>query len=157
LSGSVAIVRDVTEAKRAEEALRASEERYALAAQGANDGLWDWDLVSGKIYFAPRWKAMLGYTDDDIGTSPDEWFHRLHPDDRERVEWRLLAHTRRLITSFELEYRILHRDGKCYSQCRDTAECDQDRVDRKHICHAPGDSHRPIERTAFTGSRRVHR
>jgi PAS domain S-box-containing protein len=157
LSGSVAIVRDATEAKRAEEALRASEERYALAAQGANDGLWDWDLVSGKIYFAPRWKAMLGYDDADIGTSPDEWFHRLHPDDRERVEWRLLAHTRRLITSFELEYRILHRDGKCYSQCRDTAECDQDRVDRKHICHAPGDSHRPIERTAFTGSRRVHR
>ena len=125
LSGSVAIVRDVTEAKRAEEALRASEERYALAAQGANDGLWDWDLVSGKIYFAPRWKAMLGYNDDDIGTSPDEWFCRLHPDDRERVEWRLLAHTRRLITSFELEYRILHRDGNYrWMLCRGMAVWD---------------------------------
>jgi diguanylate cyclase (GGDEF)-like protein/PAS domain S-box-containing protein len=125
LSGSVAIVRDVTEAKRAEEALRASEERYALAAQGANDGLWDWDLVSGKIYFAPRWKAMLGYDDADIGTSPDEWFRRLHPDDRERVEWRLLAHTRRLITSFELEYRILHRDGNYrWMLCRGMAVWD---------------------------------
>ncbi|ABU59190.1 two-component system response regulator [Roseiflexus castenholzii] len=111
LSGSVAIVRDVTEAKRAEAALRASEERYALAAQGANDGLWDWDLVNDRIYFASRWKAMLGYGDDEIGTSPDEWFSRVHPDDRERVELRLLAHTRRLIASFELEYRILHRDG----------------------------------------------
>jgi diguanylate cyclase (GGDEF)-like protein/PAS domain S-box-containing protein len=111
LSGSVAIVRDVTEAKRAEAALRASEERYALAAQGANDGLWDWDLVNGRIYFAPRWKAMLGYSDEEIGTSPDEWFSRIHPDDRERVEQRLIAHTRRLITSFDLEYRMLHRDG----------------------------------------------
>ncbi|MGQ9547897.1 MAG: EAL domain-containing protein [Roseiflexus sp.] len=126
LSGSVAIVRDVTQAKRAEEALRASEERYALAAQGANDGLWDWDLVSGKIYFTPRWKAMLGYDDDDIGTSPDEWFHRLHPDDHERVEWRLLAHTHRLITSFELEYRILHRDGNYrWMLCRGMAVWDE--------------------------------
>jgi diguanylate cyclase (GGDEF)-like protein/PAS domain S-box-containing protein len=126
LSGSVTIVRDVTEAKHAEEALRASEERYALAAQGANDGLWDWDLVSGKIYFAPRWKAMLGYDDADIGTSPDEWFRRLHPDDRERVEWRLLAHTRRLITSFELEYRILHRDGNYrWMLCRGMAVWDE--------------------------------
>jgi diguanylate cyclase (GGDEF)-like protein/PAS domain S-box-containing protein len=126
LNGSVAIVRDVTEAKRAEAALRASEERYALAAQGANDGLWDWDLVSGRIYFAPRWKAMLGYSDDEIGTSPDEWFNRIHPDDRERVELRLLAHTRRLITSFELEYRMIHRDGNDrWMLCRGIAVWDE--------------------------------
>ncbi|MCS6842011.1 MAG: EAL domain-containing protein [Roseiflexus sp.] len=126
LNGSVAIVRDVTEAKRAEAALRASEERYALAAQGANDGLWDWDLVNGRIYFAPRWKAMLGYDDDEIGTSPDEWFSRIHPDDRERVELRLLAHTRRLITSFELEYRMLHRDGNYrWMLCRGMAVWDE--------------------------------
>lgn len=126
LSGSVAIVRDVTDAKRAEAALRASEERYALAAQGANDGLWDWDLLSGHIYFAPRWKTMLGYSEDEIGTSPDEWFNRIHPDDRERVELRLLAHTRRLITSFELEYRMLHRNGKYrWMLCRGIAVWDE--------------------------------
>lgn len=126
LNGSVAIVRDVTEAKRAEAALRASEERYALAAQGANDGLWDWDLVNGQIYFAPRWKAMLGYSDEEIGTSPDEWFSRIHPDDRERVELRLLAHTRRLISSFELEYRMLHRDGNYrWMLCRGIAVWDE--------------------------------
>lgn len=126
VSGSVAIVRDVTEAKRAEAALRASEERYALAAQGANDGLWDWDLIDGRIYFAPRWKAMLGYDDDEIGTAPDEWFSRIHPDDRERVELRLLAHTRRLITSFELEYRMLHRDGQYrWMLCRGIAVWDE--------------------------------
>lgn len=110
LSGSVAVIRDVTAAKHAEAALRASEERYALAAQGANDGLWDWDLTTGKIFYAPRWKAMLGYTDEEIATTPEEWFGRLHPDDREHVELHLTAHTRRLISSFELEYRILHHD-----------------------------------------------
>jgi len=125
LSGSVAIVRDVTAAKHAEAALRASEERYALAAQGANDGLWDWDLIHGRMYLAPRWKAMLGYQDDEIGTTPDEWFGRLHPDDREHVELRLAAHTHRLISSFELEYRIRHRDGSYrWMLCRGMAVWD---------------------------------
>src|SRR5215467_9918331 len=60
--------------KRAEQALRESEERYALAARGANDGLWDRNLVSNTIYFSPRWKAMLGYGENDVGDSPAEWF-----------------------------------------------------------------------------------
>ena len=55
----------------AEERLRASEERYALAAQGANDGLWDWDLGSGKLYFSTRWKAIVGCAEGDVGDGPD--------------------------------------------------------------------------------------
>jgi len=71
--------------KRMVEALRDSEERYALAARGANDGLWDWNLASDKIYFSPRWKSMLGYEEDEIGSSPEEWFQRVHPEDVQRV------------------------------------------------------------------------
>jgi diguanylate cyclase (GGDEF)-like protein/PAS domain S-box-containing protein len=111
LVGAVGVVRDVSAAKRAELALRESEERYALAARGANDGLWEWDLRNNQVHFSPRWKAMLGYAEDEIGTTLAEWIERVHPDDRDRLEARLAAHHRRLISHFEHEYRMLHKDG----------------------------------------------
>src|SRR5438309_3799984 len=70
--------------KRAQEGLRESEERYALAARGANDGLWDWNLDANVVYFSTRWKSMLGYQEGEIGDKPDEWFNRIHDADRER-------------------------------------------------------------------------
>ena len=63
-----------------EKKLRASEERYDLAARGANDGLWDWNLKNNEIYYSPRWKSMLGFKEEEIGNSPDEWLKRVHPD-----------------------------------------------------------------------------
>src|SRR5438046_6834796 len=68
--------------KRAQEALRESEERYALAARGANDGLWDWNIQTGRVYYSPRWKAMLGWRENEIGDNPEEWFNRIHDADR---------------------------------------------------------------------------
>jgi diguanylate cyclase (GGDEF)-like protein/PAS domain S-box-containing protein len=97
--------------KRAQEALRESEERYALAARGANDGLWDWNLQANKIYFSSRWKAMLGYKEEEVGDSPEEWFDRIHDADRERVKQELAAHQGGLSPQFESEHRILHKDG----------------------------------------------
>lgn len=108
--GRVWSFRDVTEQKRAQEALRESAERYALAAQGANDGLWDWDLISERIYFSPRWKAMLGY-ESEIGDSPQDWFQRVHPDDLGRLRSEIKAHVDGATPHFQNEYRILHRDG----------------------------------------------
>ncbi len=90
---------------------REAEERYALAAQAANDGLWDWDLDANHVYFSPRWKDMLGYEEREIGTTPEEWFGRIHPDDRVHVESRLSEHLTEMMSSFESEYRILHKDG----------------------------------------------
>src|SRR5437588_10116799 len=78
--------------KKAQEALRESEERYALAARGANDGLWDWNLVTGRVYYSPRWKAMLGWKEDEIGDGPEEWFNRIHDADRQRVQEEIAAH-----------------------------------------------------------------
>ncbi|HSH02097.1 MAG TPA: EAL domain-containing protein [Anaerolineae bacterium] len=107
---------------RMAEALRLSEERYALAARGANDGLWDWNLESEQVYFAPRWKQMIGYQDDEIGTNPSEWLERVHPYDIEALNSALRAHWDGLITHFEHEYRLRHKDGEYrWMRCRGLA------------------------------------
>ncbi len=129
ITGGVMVVRDISASKRAELALRESEERYALAARGANDGLWDWDLRTNQIYYSPRWKSMLGYGEHELGTDPAEWFERVHPDDRERLEIHLEAHFRRLITHFQHEYRIRASDHSYrWMLCRGLAVWDENGV-----------------------------
>jgi diguanylate cyclase (GGDEF)-like protein/PAS domain S-box-containing protein len=97
--------------KRAQEELKESEERYALAARGANDGLWDWNLSTNVIYFSTRWKAMLGCQEDEIADKPEEWFERIHEADRERVKDEIAAHQKGATPHFESEHRVRHKDG----------------------------------------------
>src|SRR6266566_2280335 len=97
--------------KKAQEALKESEERYALAARGSNDGLWDWNLSANVVHFSPRWKAMLGCEEGEIGDRPEEWFDRIHGADRERVKEGIAAHQKGLTPHFESEHRVLHKDG----------------------------------------------
>ncbi len=97
--------------KRSEQALRSSEERYALAARGANDGLWDWNLRSNEIYYSSRWKSMLGFAESEIGGGPDEWFSRLHEADRDKVRQNIADHLDGRTSHLEIESRMLHRDG----------------------------------------------
>jgi diguanylate cyclase (GGDEF)-like protein/PAS domain S-box-containing protein len=94
-----------------ERALRASEQRYALAAQGTNDGLWDWDLATDTLFFSPRWKEMLGASEAEVGNTPAEWLGRVHPDDLERVRGELAAHIEGHASHFQSEHRMRHRDG----------------------------------------------
>ncbi|HYV64209.1 MAG TPA: diguanylate cyclase, partial [Bryobacteraceae bacterium] len=94
-----------------EESLRESEERYALAAQGANDGLWDWNPVTNEVYFSPRWKAMLGYADAEIQPGLEDWFGRIHPTDRARVKLEITARKRDAEPIFASEYRIRQKEG----------------------------------------------
>ncbi|HET8647767.1 MAG TPA: diguanylate cyclase, partial [Vicinamibacteria bacterium] len=102
---------DITERRRAEQALRDSEARYALAVRGANDGIWDWSLADDRLYLSPRWKQMLGYAEDELGASPEEWLSRLHPEDAPRVRAKLAAHLEGAAQHFEDEHRMRHRDG----------------------------------------------
>jgi diguanylate cyclase (GGDEF)-like protein/PAS domain S-box-containing protein len=94
-----------------EESLRESEERYALAAQGANDGLWDWNPVTREIYFSSRWKEMLGYTDAEIHPTLEDWFSRIHPGDRDRVKSEITARKSGADPIFASEYRIRLKEG----------------------------------------------
>jgi diguanylate cyclase (GGDEF)-like protein/PAS domain S-box-containing protein len=91
--------------------LQESEERYALAARGANDGLWDWNLATGEIYFSPRWGNMLGYSDNESWTSHEQWFSHIHAEDRERVRAEISTHCDGKTPEFVCEYRMHHKNG----------------------------------------------
>ena len=91
--------------------LEISQERYALAVQGANDGIWDWDLQNNRVYYSPRWQSLLGLQEASISNSPDEWLSRIHPQDRQHFEHQLQAHLARRQQQFRCEYRIRHQDG----------------------------------------------
>jgi len=109
--GIVTTCEDVTQRKRAERALQESEERYALAIRGANDGLWDWNLETDEVYYSHRWKAMLGFADTEIDNTPQAWLDRVHEDDLPKMEAELAAHRDGRSSHFENEHRIRHKDG----------------------------------------------
>jgi len=111
-------IRYAIERQDAEEELRESEERYSIAVRGANDGLWDWDLLTDEIYLSPRWMEIVGLEEGGISGSPAEWMDRVHPDDLHRLKADIDAHLGRdgqqpaLFTShFENEHRIRHQNG----------------------------------------------
>ena len=106
---TIAINKHNTERK-----LRESEQRYALAARAANDGIWDWDLKTNDIYFSTRWKRMLGYKSKEIGTNPNDWFKLVHSDDQKLIQSNLASHLKGLTDHFECEYRIRHSNGSYF-------------------------------------------
>jgi diguanylate cyclase (GGDEF)-like protein/PAS domain S-box-containing protein len=105
-------VADVERAsERALRDLKASEERYALAAAGANDGLWDADLTSGMAWYGPRWLHMLGLTQPPAETGLEVWLARVHPDDVARVRDALAQHLAGNTAHLSTEHRVRNADG----------------------------------------------
>jgi diguanylate cyclase (GGDEF)-like protein/PAS domain S-box-containing protein len=105
------VVREEQQRRDAEKSLRVSEERYALAAQGANDGLWDWDLGTGRFYTSPRWHDMLGLAIEETQSKPEDWFSRTNDEDVSTLRAAVDAHLAGQSAHLEHEFRMRHRDG----------------------------------------------
>lgn len=102
---------DITSIKKAEDKLRKSEERYSLALEGANDGIWDWDLLTNEVFFSQRYKSMLGHTDKTFPNKPMEFFNHVHKDDVDRVRQVLEDCFAGKVDSTNEVFRMKHRNG----------------------------------------------
>ena len=103
---------EIAERKRAEEALCVSEERLKLALEGANDGLWDWNVVTGDVYFSPRWQAMLGFELGEMEGRVEAWRELVHPDDREKMLGAWNEHLEGRTPYYATEYRARTKFGE---------------------------------------------
>jgi PAS domain S-box-containing protein len=124
LGKAVASLADVVKAREQEirealvrqqemaDTLKASEERYALAVRGADDGLWEWDTRSGRVFYSVRWKSLLGFSDAEVGDSIEEWKSRIHPDDLAAVIGAAEAHLRGESPRFERDHRLRTKCGE---------------------------------------------
>jgi diguanylate cyclase (GGDEF)-like protein/PAS domain S-box-containing protein len=111
---SIALMRGIAEERHrraAEISLRQSEERYALSAKGANDGLWDWDLISGHFYTSPRWHAIVGQEASTLKSRVEDWYDRVLAADLSALQSAVQTHLAGGTAHLEHEFRLRHSDG----------------------------------------------
>lgn len=117
---------DITAEKRAEEELASSRERFELAVRGSNDGIWDWNVLTGEVYFSDRFKELLGYEPDGFENVYESFESRLHPDDHDDTQAAIEAHLKDRVP-YDVEYRLRCKDGEFrWFRARGLALWDQD-------------------------------
>lgn len=101
--------REIAERKRAEENLKASEERHLVTLKAVNDGIWDWNVASGEIYFSPLFYGLLGYADKEFSSAYEAWRPLIHPDDVNNTEHHFRQSSRDG-QAFNMDLRMLTKD-----------------------------------------------
>ncbi len=123
--GAVLIFRDITARKHMENRLRCSDERFSLVMEGTNDGIWDYNLETGDVYFSPRWKSMLGYGEDELQSSFRAWQDLIHADDLGLILDIWTDCMSGASNSFVIEYRMKSSEGDWrWIECRGIAAHD---------------------------------
>ncbi len=89
----------------------ANKERIVLAMRGADDGIWDWNLLTDEVYYSPQWKSMLGYKEHEVENTIDSWKKLVHVDDKENILKRVNDYIEEKVLDFEIEMRMHHKDG----------------------------------------------
>ncbi len=105
------ITSDITAQKNKEIQIRESEVRWQFALEGTGIGILDWNMRTNKVFYSPMWVSMLGYKQHEIGDSLDEWYLRLHPDDRETCQHELNRHLLRKTPIYHNQHRVLCKGG----------------------------------------------
>ncbi len=101
-------------------------DRYDLAERGGNEGLWDWNLLTNRIHYSPRWISMLGCEESAVGNNPEEWFQRIHPEDLPQARLGIQDHLAGSLPKFESHHRMLHQDGTYrWMACQGVASRDE--------------------------------
>jgi len=101
----------ITKASEREKTIKKSEQRFALAMQGANDGLWDWNMRGDDVYYSHRWKEMLGYEDNELKNKLSTWEELVHPEDKDSTYEEINEYIQGKKEKFEKEIRMQHKDG----------------------------------------------
>lgn len=120
LVGVLGVAYDITQ-------IRQNEQRLQYALNGANDGLWDWNIESNEVYYSPRWFEMLGYHANELTSSFETWEKLVHPDDIVKAKEKIQEYIEGKSETFDVEFRMLHKDGS-YKHILSRAKFTQDQA-----------------------------
>lgn len=111
INGVASLGVDITEKAKAEKDLKESEERFALAIEASEHGIWDWNVETDEIFYSEQWKKQIGYTDNELKNEFNTWIEHLHPDDKEYCLNAVQSYLNNPVEHFMLEFRFRHKDG----------------------------------------------